>query len=189
MVKVAPPSFVFISAEAAVEQVAEACSRPEPISEALSLKFSAGPFRIDIFDAVYVIAPDDLPVSKVGIARNPRSRLDGLRCGNWNALSLRALFWCADDAAGLEAAVLRKCKDMGAHMRGEWAALEPSDMALLIASCAKAGGWRIADSEIYLRSWIPCATHRAVEAKNGANRRAAAVESHNPDLDRYLQSR
>lgn len=177
MVKSTPPEISSINkSELTAVRIAELCSEPQSIMDAMRVKHQeVGLYNSAIFDAVYVVAPDDLPVAKVGIARRPAKRLESLQCGSWHRLRVRALFWCFDDALGLEGEVLRQVKRLGAAMEGEWTALEHHELAKFIAVCAKKGHWLIGNSRCYVDTWHPYAQQRRDEEAEGRLRRLKAT--------------
>lgn len=87
--------------------------------------------------AVYVIAPDEIDVAKVGFASNPVIRLTSLQIGNWNRLTVRALLWVDAQAAVIEKLVHQAAKEMEIYLRGEWLAASPFDATELVLKAAR----------------------------------------------------
>lgn len=148
-----PPLKVFSHEGNSAQDIAHWCSEEEYIGKVLALSNT----ELKVFNrfrAVYVISPEDIPVSKVGVAVDPYDRLCGLQGGNWNKLYVRSLFWCGEGAFELERAVLNKLSEFGVRLEGEWAGIEAEDMALLVAQCVKETKSQIAGSKLFLSNWV-----------------------------------
>lgn len=103
--------------------------------------------------AVYVIAPTDMPVCKIGIASDPTSRLISLQGGNWNQLGVHSLLWSDVGAYEIEQLALRAAKEMDLHVRGEWIAAEPAEACELVLKAARHSRRPVFDSATWMNNW------------------------------------
>jgi hypothetical protein len=103
--------------------------------------------------AVYVVAPEDAPVCKIGIAQNPRVRLIGLQNGNWHQLSIASLLWTDGSAYEIEQTALRAAKEMGIYLRGEWIEADSREATELALKAARYLGMVVYDSATWLDNW------------------------------------
>ena len=101
---------------------------------------------------VYVIQASDTGPVKIGIATDPWHRLDGLQCGSWEQLTLRAAVAIWD---GTYAEVEAKAHQLAAsqRIRGEWFRLEPLDAIACILKAAREIGSHAVDSVEAKRLW------------------------------------
>jgi hypothetical protein len=145
----------FDLAKARPEEIAALCMDEAPIKAALGVSALAHNATADSKPrdvAVYVIGPDNGEVAKVGFAKRPENRLNGLQTGSWLPLSIHALFWCVDgEAKALEYEAHDAAKGAGIKRRGEWFTASPELMSLVIATVAHAKGYKVADSAMWLR--------------------------------------
>jgi hypothetical protein len=104
--------------------------------------------------AVYIVAPADVPVCKIGIAADPASRLLSLQGGNWNQLGVAALLWGDVGVAyEIEQLALRAAKEMDIYLRGEWIAADPAEACEIVLKAARHCGKPVFDSETWLGNW------------------------------------
>lgn len=103
--------------------------------------------------AVYLIAPDDLDVVKVGIAADPRLRLSALQVGNWNKLSVRGLLWFDGSAGDVERLVHQAAAEMNISVRGEWIGAPIAEAAELVLKAARYSKRKCYDSDIWIKNW------------------------------------
>jgi hypothetical protein len=118
----------------------------------LCSKFSDGRL-ICAPQAVYVIGPADIPVSKIGVTTNPTSRLTTLQIGNWHDLVVHALIWVDRLAEHIEDLALRAAKEMELGVRGEWISAYPAEACELIVKAARFNGDPAYDSTAWMRNW------------------------------------
>lgn len=103
--------------------------------------------------AVYVVAPADMPVCKIGIASDPTSRLISLQGGNWNPLAVMSLLWLDVGAYEIEQLALRAAREMDLHIRGEWIAADPVQACELVLKAARHSSRPAYDSATWLSNW------------------------------------
>lgn len=102
--------------------------------------------------AVYVVAGPDANVSKIGLAKNPLHRLAGLQGGNWAELYLAALVWFYSDAAEVERLALKRAKEQGLRLKGEWVGVNPIEASLMVARAIVACKADAAGPEMWMRN-------------------------------------
>jgi hypothetical protein len=83
------------------------------------------------FCGIYVVTPDNLWPSKVGISTNPTRRLISLQCACWKPLQISEYRYCdtQEAARAVEARVHGMLDESGLGLSGEWFDLRP-DKAL-----------------------------------------------------------
>lgn len=102
--------------------------------------------------SIYVIGAKDGDTCKIGIAKNPASRVRCLQTGFPHKFEIHALFWVLDsEPVSIEQAALRAAKGMGLRLSGEWVNGPAELGALFVASAIKTLNVRIADSAMMLR--------------------------------------
>lgn len=93
-------------------------------------KKSAAPDRSVVSDQVYIM--NAAGAYKVGVSKNPTSRVRQLQTGNPDTIELvHAVTACGIDAYKAEACIHDFLKERGQHLRGEWFQLSISDLSQL----------------------------------------------------------
>lgn len=118
--------------------------------------------------AVYLVAPEDVPVCKIGIAIDPNARLGGIQNGCWHKLSVVGLLWADVNSYQIEQTALRAAKEMGIHLRGEWIEASPREACELVLKAARYLHAPVYDSATWLNNW-GFRINAVAEAKGRAN--------------------
>lgn len=122
-----------------------------------SAKFAyavADPNEKRIEQAVYVIAVDGLPVSKIGVTTNPTLRLEQLQQSHWAGLSIYSLLWSPGrKAEKVEADALAAASEMGVRLRGEWVAMEPEEALETVLKSGRFNKAPLCDGSTWVKNW------------------------------------
>ena len=104
---------------------------------------------------VYVIAPDEGDVCKIGYATSPICRLSGVQNGNWLQLRLRFLLWGYANKVVMaaERLALDKARQQGIRLKGEWLSVPPRQGAVLLCEAAREVGLQPVTSETLIRNF------------------------------------
>lgn len=105
------------------------------------------------FSAVYLIAPDDMDVVKIGHATDPKMRLSLLQVGNWHQLSVKGLLWVDSGPGLIEGLAHQAAIEMGIRIRGEWFEASIEEAAELVLKAARYGKKTCYDSDIWVKNW------------------------------------
>ncbi len=85
---------------------------------------------------VYVVGMAGEKASKIGVSKNPASRLDGLQYGSPKRLYFSHLFWMdRADAWRVEALMLSVIEFRGRRAIGEWTSYDTGLLASTLTSC------------------------------------------------------
>ena len=105
------------------------------------------------FSAVYLIAPTDHGVVKIGVANDPKLRLSTLQIDNWNDLAVLGLLWFDRAAGEAKRLALLAAAEMGMALRGEWIEASLDEAAELVLKAARYAKLPCYDSGIWIENW------------------------------------
>jgi hypothetical protein len=87
--------------------------------------------------AVYVISVMDDPIAKIGVSANPIRRHADLQASHYRELVLNAVVFCPKhNAVAIEQEVLRRAREAGDGLMGEWIAADPDDVLHMVMEAA-----------------------------------------------------
>lgn len=133
---------------------ADLCQNTQANNLAMTLAKSVGKTKgVYRESAVYILHHPGSGHCKIGVAHDPRLRLEGFQIAHWAPIAFTALFWVMDGSAtGLEMLAHRVASKIMKKGRGEWVTMEPDEAANLVATVALSSPVKIADSAMWMRN-------------------------------------